>query len=135
MNVDARKFEQTLNQAKILAIKLLKKEISDRENFPETQGVYLIRKSNEIIYVGQGKNLKRRINSDHVSGDRDGSTSTFRVKVHRKYNVPFGKIMRNWVIKNCRFSYIEIKNADLTSLVESLLIIVLRKSGVDLLNK
>ena len=134
-NLPTKKFNQILNQAKVLAIKLLGKDISNPKNFPETQGVYLVRKNSKIIYVGKGKNLKRRINSDHISGDKDGSTSTFRVSVHKKWKIPFGKEIRNWIIQNCKFSYIEIPDADLTSLVESLLVVVLRKSDVDLLNK
>lgn len=131
-----KKFNEILKQTEGLAIKLLGETHSDPKVFPETQGVYLIHdKSGKIIYVGKGKKLRRRIKSDHISGDKDGSTSTFRITIHEKYKIPFGQEMREWVISNCLFSYVEIKDPDITSLVEALLIATLRKNKTELLNK
>ncbi|XOB41822.1 MAG: GIY-YIG nuclease family protein [Candidatus Nealsonbacteria bacterium] len=127
--------EIILKKAKKIANQLLNnKPIENTRKIPEIQGVYLIYNKNQIIYAGKGKNLNRRINSDHISGERRGSTSIFRKKIHEIYGIPFGKLMRKWVIDNCKFAYKEIKDKDMCSLVEVILIAYFRKKNPKLLN-
>lgn len=129
------KLQKILNLAKELIKELTSKPHCEVKKIPLTQGVYLIRNKNqEIIYVGKGKNLNRRINSDHISGELKISTSTFRRHINKQLNIPPGKELRKWIIDNCLFSYIEIKDSDLCDMVESLAILVLRANGNKLLN-
>jgi len=124
-----------IENAKHLAESLLGKKPSQRNGFPDTAGVYLIYdKDGNVIYVGKAKKLRRRINDDHVSGERKISTSTFRRKVYREYGIEPGNEMRTWVINNCLFAYEEIENSDTRSLVETLLIAFLRANSEPLLN-
>ena len=130
------KSRNILNYAMENAGILVHKKSSFPKDFPKTQGVYLIRdKSEKIIYVGKAKNLHRRINSDHISGDLDMTTSIFRKKLSRKFpKIVPGKQMRKWVIENCLFSFVEIENPDLCHLVEALTIIIARDSNLGLMN-
>jgi len=127
--------DSILKQAKKIAIQILNdRPVKNNKKIPKTQGVYLIYNKNRIIYAGKARNLSRRINSNHISGARKGSTSIFRRKIHKIYGVPFGRLMRKWVLDNCIFAHKEIKNKDLCSLVEAILITYLRKQGLKLLN-
>jgi hypothetical protein len=106
---------------------LLAKSISELMETPETGGVYIIRKSNEgILYIGKARNLQRRICTDHLSREKRDSMSAFRRSVHDKYGIPFGVEMREWILKNCTFAYLEIADADMRSLVEALLVATCR---------
>ena len=94
-----------VENARLLAKSLLEEETTSPRSFPDTQGVYLIyNKDGSIMYVGKAKKLHRRINDDHISGERKISTSTFRQKVHKRYGVKLGKEMREWVTENCLFA-------------------------------
>lgn len=130
-----RQIEDIIENSQHLAESLLKKQPASSRNFPDTQGVYLIYNTNgNIIYIGKAKKLHRRINDDHISGERKMSTGTFRRKLHKVYEVKPGKEIRGWVIKNCLFAYEEIENPDICTLVEALLIVFLRAKGEPLLN-
>jgi len=132
---NAKDLSQIIESAKPLAESLLNKKPTYPRDLPNTQGVYLIyHKNRGIMYVGKAKNLRRRINDDHISGELKISTSTFRRKVHKVYGIIPGKEMRSWVIKNCSFTYAEIENPDVCSLVEVFLITFLRAKGESLLN-
>jgi hypothetical protein len=93
------------------------------------------KRTRSIIYVGKGKDLRRRIRSDHISGEQKIATSSFRNRVHEKYRIEPGKEMREWVINKCLFAYEEIQDADICSLVEAILIASMRAKGEPLLNK
>ena len=87
----------------------------------------------KIIYVGKAKNLSRRINSDHISGEIKNTTSTVRRKVTKKLGIPHGKSLRQWM-SECNFSTLEIIDPDTRTLVESYIIYFLRNKGEPLLN-
>ena len=106
----------------------------DSKNTPTKGGVYVIyHNSDGIIYVGKARNLKRRVHSDHISGELKNTTSTFRRSVNSKYGIPFGDQMRKWIDDNCRFGILEVDDADIRGVVESILIATLRSDK--LLNK
>jgi len=111
-------------------------KIIDRKNIPNTGGVYFIKnKVNNIIeYIGKAKNLNRRINSDHISGEKKISTSTFRRKVSKNFNIKSGKDLRQYILENYDFYTIEIDDPDIRSLIEDLLIYKYRKVKHPLLN-
>ena len=97
--------DDILDIAKEIASSLLNKGPSDGKNFPSKQGVYLIYQKNKgIIWVGRGKCLYRRINDDHISGEFKFSTSSFQSNLSKKYNIPSGPKLREWIIKNCIFA-------------------------------
>lgn len=127
--------ENLLSKAKEIVQSVLK-EIPNFElgKIPKRQGVYLIYKDGKVIYVGKGKNLKRRITNDHLSAEPRDTMSAFRRKVNRFYKIQFGPEMKKWISENCLFVYKEIVDADMCGLVESLLIALLRKQNQDLLN-
>lgn len=116
-----------------LSEKLLETPSLNVKKIPNKGGVYLIRRSGKIIYIGKAKNLFRRINSDHISGENKNSTSTVRRKITKKLGIPHGKKLREWMSK-CNFGVVEINDSDLRSLVEAYLIYFLRKDGQPLLN-
>src|SRR4051794_25865827 len=95
---DRTALDSVLKEAKALVEQLVDAPHCPISDLPKVQGVYLIYdKSGNIMYVGKGKNLKRRICSDHRGGDQDMSTSTFRRKVNKVYGIPTGKPVRDWV--------------------------------------
>ena len=119
-----------LNKTKEIAGQLLKKKplsYVELKGIPKAQGVYLIyNKKGIVIYAGKGKNLRRRIKDDHISGEAKFTTSIFRRKLSKAYAIKSGKKMRAWVIDNCSFTWVEIPEKDQASLVEDLLIAYLR---------
>lgn len=130
-----KNLDNILVTAKRLVWQLVKNENCVTKDIPKTQGVYLIyNKGGGIIYVGKAKNLHRRINSDHISGEEKITTSTFRGQLMKKQGLAAGKGLRQWVIDNCLFSYIEIPDSDMCDMVESLTILTLRSGGSKLLN-
>ena len=119
-----------LNKIQEIAEQLLKKHplpYEELKNIPKTQGVYLVYNTKGvIIYVGKGKVLRRRIKDDHISGETKFTTSILRRKISKAYSIKSGQEMRDWMVKNCLFAWIEITSHDETSLVEDLLIAHLR---------
>ena len=67
---------------------LLSKPSEDLNSISLRGGIYLIKRDGKIIYVGKAKNLSRRINSDHISGEIKNTTSTVRRKVTKKLGIP-----------------------------------------------
>jgi hypothetical protein len=117
-----------LAETKSLVEQLLKARCSAISDIPKSQGAYVIYdNAANRIYVGKGKNLKRRICADHRGGDKEMSTSTFRRRVNKLYGVAAGRPLRDWVTNNCSFAFVSIPDPDLCSAVEALTIRVLRK--------
>ena len=121
-------------EAKEKADELLKKEplvYSENLNIPNESGVYTIHfvnPSNEpMAYIGEGKDLYKRLITNHLSASENGKNSIFRKKLNSRYNIPFGNKMKEWIIENCLFSWIEIPDVDLCHLTEKLVIAHLRK--------
>jgi len=112
---------------------LLSKPSEDLKSISLRGGIYLIKRDGKIIYVGKAKNLSRRINSDHISGEIKNTTSTVRRKVTKKLGIPHGKSLRQWM-SECNFSTLEIIDPDTRTLVESYIIYFLRNKGEPLLN-
>ena len=106
-------------------------------DIPIKQGVYLIyNKGGKVIYVGKGENLYRRIKSEHISAENKITTSTFREKLLKVHGLKPGADMRRWIIENCSFAWVEINDKDITSVVENILITLLRNDNekAELLN-
>ena len=81
--VDPTVLSSVLAEAKTLVEQLLAAPRCAISDIPTSQGAYLIDdKDEDIIYIGKGKNLKRRICDDHRGGDEKMSTSTFRRSVN-----------------------------------------------------
>ena len=112
---------------------LLAKPSDDLKNISSKGGVYLIKRGVKTIYVGKAKNLSRRIKSDHISGEIKNTTSTVRRKITKKFGIPHGKALRQWMSK-CNFSTLEIPDSDMRTLVEGYIIYLLRNKGEPLLN-
>ena len=112
---------------------LLSKPSEDLKSISLRGGIYLIKRDGKIIYVGKAKNLSRRINSDHISGEIKNTTSTVRRKVTKKLGIPHGKSLRQWM-SECNFSTLEIIDPDTRTLVESYIMYFLRNKGEPLLN-
>jgi len=106
-------------------------------NVPKERGVYLINKTNEegskTIYVGESKDLSDRLRA-HYSGEWRDSTSNLRRKLKSGYGIEIGPEMREWISKNCEFSFVKIEDSDLCHFVEKAVILHLRKKGEPLLN-
>jgi len=122
--------KQILEEVENIAKKLLKKSplaYENLNNIPVTQGVYLIYgEGNKVIYVGKGRNLKRRILNDHISAESGFTTSIFRRKISKLYDIKTGRQMKEWIVNNCLFAWIEIADKDKASLTEELIIAYLR---------
>ena len=102
------KLNSISNQALFLAQQLLREEHRDfnKSTISSDGGVYLIYGDRgRAIYVGKARNLQRRILMDHYSGEKRDTTSAFRRSVHERHGVPFGRDMRQWILKHCHFAY------------------------------
>jgi hypothetical protein len=108
------------------------------ENLPTYEGVYIIKEAvplyfdKTIFYVGQGKNIKKRLNKYLSSSNKQGK-GYLRKKLHVLKGLEYDQI-NQYLKNNCVFLTQETKNPDTRTLLESLLISVLRDKG-DLLNK
>lgn len=128
--------DKTLQEAEFLSNKLISirpQKAESRKAIPPIGGVYLIYRNDKVIYVGKTKKLRRRIHTDHLSSELKDTMSAFRRSVNAKHDIPFGPEMREWILDKCRFAYLEVEDNDMRSLVEALLISILRSPA--LLNK
>ena len=110
-----------LDEAEGLAVEAMETKsdmIHNSRNFPIMQGVYLISKKNQVIYIGQAKNLRKRLNQ-HLEENEDASRSAFRRALGREFRIAPLKT-KEWIVKNCRVAAKEIENPDMCKLVESL---------------
>lgn len=104
------------------------------QDFPKQRGVYLIFQNDVIIYIGESQNLYKRINLQHISSRNNFKNSAFRCSLCQRDNKKPGIELKNWILNNCRFKYIEIEDRDLCYLVEKALIYKFRRDN-NLLNK
>jgi hypothetical protein len=121
--------EEVVESAKSLFRELSSKQAAkmvSRAESPSVGGVYLIYEKGNVIFVGKAKNLRRRVYTDHLSEKIADTRSTFRRSLNSRDQLPYGPGMRAWLVKNCRFSYLPIPDADMRGLVESLAITVYR---------
>jgi hypothetical protein len=128
--------DETLKSAGTLLSELVNRRperLTSSSQCPATGGVYLIYEGEKVIYVGKAKNLARRIFTDHLSEEVADTMSAFRRSLNRRDRTAFGPGMRTWIVNNCLLAYLEISDADLRGVVESMAIAVLRTPG--LLNK
>ncbi|MEM3407083.1 MAG: GIY-YIG nuclease family protein [Candidatus Aenigmatarchaeota archaeon] len=76
---------------------------------PEKAGVYIIfNENNEAIYIGRTKNLRRRLLSNHRSGNIKGSQ--FRRALKEKHNFKNENEISNYIQK-CTFKFKEIEDS------------------------
>lgn len=115
------------------ARKIEPQKFKDTPTLLNTRGVYLIYKKNQVIYIGQGKNLRKRLNQ-HLSDNEDPKTSTLRRTLIEKCKIKSLET-REWLMKYCSISWLQVENPDLCTLVESLLITLFRIRNPKLLNK
>jgi len=100
----------------------------------ETPGVYLIYNgNNKIIYVGETKNLNRRIKGD-ISRGKKRYHSLLSI-LAKKYNLKDENEVKKFVLKKLKISFIEVNNTNMCKLIEAFLITYLRKNKILLLNK
>lgn len=129
-------FKEIADKAIELADKVLEEPFlraEEQAKFPTSGGVYIISENAIPIYVGKARNVRRRILNDHCSAEQRDSMSAFRRSLSARDGLPFGAEMRLWILKNCMFRFIQIEDAEMRSLVESLLIKGLKTTH--LLNK
>ena len=124
-----------LSKADLYLKSILDCNPSTGQDIPNEGGVYVVyNKDDKIIYVGKASNLKKRISSDHLGGDKKMTTSILRRSISKVYNISPGRPVRDWMRQNCFFSYIIIPNYDMRDLVEALAITYLRSQNSKLLN-
>lgn len=115
---------------KIMAAK--RQKITENLALPAEQGVYVIFKNGEAIYVGQATNLGRRL-KQHLSSSARASTSAYRRALNRELGIEL-KDTREWTFRNCSIAFQEINDADTSKLVERLMITYYGRKGGKLLN-
>ena len=86
----------------------------DNENLqlklPKQGGVYCIsnKTDNTIIYIGQSKNLQKRIYKNHLMGHQ--RNSTLRRKIVKKEKFSSEDQVRNYLHEQCMVQFIEIED-------------------------
>jgi hypothetical protein len=100
--------------------------ISDCTGCPVSGGVYVVYENGKVLYVGKAGNLRRRVFTDHLSGEIADTMSAFRRSLHDRDQTEYGPAMKAWIVKNCRYAFVEIPDADMRGVVESLAIAVCR---------
>jgi predicted GIY-YIG superfamily endonuclease len=75
---------------------------------PEESGVYIIhdRSSNQIIYAGRSRNLRRRLLQQHKRGNIEGSR--FRKALVQKLNLESEMQITDYVSSNCSFQFLAV---------------------------
>ncbi len=95
--------ESLLNSTPHFFSSVQRKEISNKK------GIYAIFEHNsDLLYIGISQNLRRRLFSEHVGGDKIGSA--FRKSLSKFYNLGSEKKITEYIIKNCSFKYMELEN-------------------------
>ncbi len=87
----------------------------ERNAVGNTSGVYIIRKDNEILYIGKSSNLRTRICSQHL-GPRKRS-STLRRKVSKHLQTDDEQLITDW-LKTTTIAWLELGHHGLSIAVE-----------------
>ena len=78
---------------------------------PEEPGVYLISETKDdgltVIYIGQTRNLRRRILTNHRSGNR--RASTFRRKLSKYRNLKTEEEISEYIRAKCSFQFLVLR--------------------------
>lgn len=82
----------------------------DRKNVPEAPGVYIIYQKvlGQVVYIGESDNLRRRLFSNHRSGNRRGSA--FRRALSRWEKIEDEKEISEYIIQNCSFKFLLVSD-------------------------
>ena len=82
----------------------------DRKNVPEAPGVYIIyhKALRQILYIGESDNLRRRLFSNHRSGNRRGSA--FRRALSRWEKFEEERKISEYIIQNCSFQVLLVSD-------------------------
>jgi excinuclease UvrABC nuclease subunit len=80
------------------------------DDVPKKPGVYVIynKKSQQIIYAGRTKNLRRRLLGDHRRGNIEGSQ--FRKALGQSLRTSSEKEIRKYIEENCSFRFLVVEN-------------------------
>lgn len=76
----------------------------------EDPGVYIIhdKTRGKVLYVGESENLKRRLFTNHRSGNRRGSA--FRRALSKWKNIDNETEIKRYIIQNCSFQILQISD-------------------------
>lgn len=82
----------------------------DRRKIPEAPGVYIIyyRTRGQVLYIGESDNLRRRLFSNHRSGNRRGSA--FRRALSRWEKLEEERTISEYIIQNCSFQVLPVSD-------------------------
>ena len=74
---------------------------------PKSPGIYLILKkdTNDVVYIGETENLRKRIVDNLISGDKQAHT--LRKKLAKTYNLKTEKEITDFLKENFTFKFIE----------------------------
>lgn len=76
----------------------------------QNAGVYIIhdKTRGEVLYVGESENLKRRLFTNHRSGNRRGSA--FRRALSKWRNMDNETEIKRYIVQNCSFQILQISD-------------------------
>jgi len=94
----------------------------DRDTVPKTCGLYVIRLNDEIMYVGKGSDLRRRIYRNHLAPRK--RSSTLRRKVSKHIDTDDEGEITQW-LRNTSVAWLELHDHPLTLAVEDYAIVKL----------
>jgi hypothetical protein len=96
----------------------------DFKSLPKVPGIYAIYDNDDsLIYVGKTNNLARRLLREHKSGNRRGSA--FRRAMSIEKGLDEEAKLTSYILRNCKFQYLELSDERLLSAVEHFAISVL----------
>jgi len=83
---------------------------SERKQITEDAGVYIIYDKTEgkVLYVGESDNLRRRLFTDHKSGNRRGSA--FRRAISKWKDIDNETVIRQCIVQNFSFRVLPISD-------------------------
>jgi len=141
------KMKEVLQQLEQITKEVLNKKFKKLNELiiPKEQGIYIIKEKNKrffgdnkVFYIGNSKNLYKRIISQHSSKSNAISGSMLRIKFNRDHKLDFDKI-NDYLMNNCLFVTHTIEDYDMTEIIESVFIKHYRDEGrdegFDLMNK
>lgn len=79
----------------------------NRKQIPKSAGIYIIFGKNQgLLYIGQSKNLQRRLIDDHLQNDKIGSA--FRRNLADDKKLQTEKEITAYIRDNCYFKYMTL---------------------------